>query len=194
MRAITSIVYVVDVEATCWETSEERGDRPNEIIEIGICKLNLRTAQVSDVSSYLVKPKFTEVSPFCTELTGWRPEDLVDAASMAETLRAIRADYALDRDNLWFSFGEYDRVKLSSIPGEKGGVLDLYGIDRHSNPFAQMKHFNVKTLMMLREHLDKGLGMNRALKYYGLTLDGRHHNGADDAANIAKIVLKVLAK
>ena len=47
--------------------------------------------------------------------------------------------------------------------------------------------------MALKEGLSKEMGMERALKYYGMTLDGRHHNGADDAANIAKIVSRVLS-
>ena len=193
MRANTREVFVVDVEATCWETPEQQGDRPNEVIEIGICRLNMQTGIVTDVSSYVVTPQFTKISPFCTQLTGWTQEAVDQGGAMGPTLASIQRDYDLDRNSLWFSFGEYDRVKLSSIPGEKGGLHDLYNIDRHQNPFAQMKHFNIKTLMMLRERLSKGLGMDRALKYYGMTLEGRHHNGADDAANIAKIVHRVLS-
>jgi inhibitor of KinA sporulation pathway (predicted exonuclease) len=37
------------------------------------------------------------------------------------------------------------------------------------------------------------MGMDRMLQHIGEKLEGRHHNGADDAANIAKIVRKVLA-
>ena len=187
-----SRVIVVDVEATCWETREEQGDRPNEIIEIGICVLDRREG-IKDVSSYLVRPKFTEISPFCTELTGWKQEDVADAADMRSTLLAIRADYQLSAENIWFSYGEYDRIKLTSQQGVRGGVGELYGIERHANPFDQMRHFNVKTLMALKEGLNKELGMDRALQYYGETLEGRHHNGADDAANIAKIVRRVLS-
>lgn len=193
MGAALDRIFVVDVEATCWETREEQGSMPNEVIEIGICELN-KAKGIIDVSSYVIRPKFTKVSPFCTTLTGWTQEAVDEGADMASTLLAIRNDYRITKDNLWFSFGEYDRVKLSSNVGEKGGVFELYGIRREDNPFAQMRaHFNVKTLMALKEGLAKEMGMDRALKYYGLTLDGRHHNGADDAANIAKIVTKVLS-
>ena len=193
MRADTSKVVIVDVEATCWDTEEEKAKFPNEIIEIGICMLDMKTGDIRDKKSYRVQPVFTTVSPFCTQLTGWKQEDLVGAPNLPYVLETIRDDYRLGRDNLWFSFGEYDRVKLSSTIGEKGGVLDLYGIERHENIFAQMKHFNIKTLMMLRERLTKGMSMDRSLKYYGLELEGRHHNGADDAYNIAKIVHRVLS-
>ena len=194
MGANLSKIFVVDIEATCWETREEQGDRPNEIIEIGICEIDKQRG-IQNVCSYVIKPLYTQVSPFCTQLTGWTQQDVDEGADMISTLKAIESDFGITKDHVWFSFGEYDRVKLSSELGQRGGLRDLYGIDRRDNCFAQMRgHFNVKTLMALREGLNREMGMERALNYYGLTLEGRHHNGADDAANIAKIVMKVLQK
>jgi len=193
MGAALDRVFIVDLEATCWETREEQGSMPNEIIEIGICVLD-KIKGVQDVSSYVVKPSRTKVSPFCTQLTGWTQEAVDEGADILSTIEQIEKDYEITKDNVWFSFGEYDRVKLSSREGERGGLYELYGIQRHQNIFDRMRaHFNVKTLMALKEGLAKEIGMERALKFYGLTLDGRHHNGADDAANIAKIVMKVLS-
>lgn len=191
MGADLSRVFVVDVEATCWETREEQGSQPNEVIEIGICVLDKQKG-IIDVSSYVVKPVYTKVSPFCTQLTGWTQEAVDEGASMLNTLLAIREDYKITKDNVWFSFGEYDRIKLASVG--RASVGELYRIPHNDNPFAQMRaHYNIKTLMALKEGLAKEMGMDRALKFYGMTLDGRHHNGADDAANIAKIVSRVLS-
>lgn len=193
MGAALDRVFVIDVEATCWETREEQGNRPNEVIEIGICELNKVTGIV-DVSSYIVKPQFTTVSPFCTQLTGWTQEQVDEGASLAVTLKQIGIDYKMTPDHVWFSFGEYDRVKLCSDPGLRASAFSLYGIERRDNPIAQLRaHFNVKTLMALKEGLNKEMSMDRALRFYGETLDGRHHNGADDAMNIAKIVRRVLS-
>jgi inhibitor of KinA sporulation pathway (predicted exonuclease) len=36
------------------------------------------------------------------------------------------------------------------------------------------------------------MGMARALAHAGLPLEGRHHNGADDAWNIAALVLTLV--
>lgn len=193
MRAETRHVFVVDVESTCWETEAEQGSMPNEVIEIGICRLDMKTGAITEKGSYRVSPQRSTISEFCTRLTGWTADMIAGAPTMPYVLSNIQRDYRLGRDNLWFSFGEYDRVKLSSTPGEKGGVHHLYGIEYSQNPFAQMKHFNVKTLMMLKERLAKGMSMDRSLTYYGLQLEGRHHNGADDAYNIAKIVHRVLS-
>lgn len=192
MGAVLDRVFVVDIEATCWETREEQGNQPNEIIEIGICELT-RANGVQNVSSYVVRPGRTKVSKFCTELTGWTQEDVDGGADILTTIQQIGDDYGFTKDHIWCSFGEYDRIKLSSREGERGGLHHLYGITRDQNPFDQLRsHFNVKTLMALRENLSKELGMARALAHYGLKLEGRHHNGADDAANIARILMKVL--
>lgn len=191
MATLLDRVLVVDVEATCWETREEQGDRPNEVIEIGIAELVVATGEVRDVFSYIVKPKFTTVSPFCTQLTGWTQEEVNEGADIGSVIAAIKHDYHLDKDNVWCSYGEYDRVKLGSLGG--GSLKALYGIERHHNIFAQMRHFNVKTLFALKHKLKREIGMDRALALVGETLEGRHHNGADDAANIAKLVRCVLA-
>lgn len=193
MGANLSKIFVVDVEATCWETRDEQGAQPNEIIEIGICEIH-RVGGVQNVSSYIVKPRFTKVSPFCTQLTGWTQEEVDEGADLGTTLKQIREDYGMTKDHVWFSYGEYDRHKLSSDVAHKGGAWDLYNIRYADNPFAQMRaHYNAKTLMALKEVLTKEMGMDRALAHYGLKLEGRHHNGADDAANIAKIVMKILS-
>ena len=179
-------ILVVDAEATCWETREEQGDRPNEIIEIGICDLDLRTGSCSQPMSYLIKPRFTEVSAFCTQLTGWTKEQIAEGGDIGDTLKAIKQDYGIDRDTLWCSYGEFDRIKLAT--DGRASVNGLYGIHRNDNPFAQMRiHLNIKTLFALKKGLRSEVGMDKALRIAGLKLEGRHHNGADDAFNIAKL-------
>ena len=190
MGAVLDRVFVVDVEATCWETREQQGDQPNELIEVGVCVLNVKAGTIDDISSYIIKPKFTSCSAFCTQLTGWKDSDLVDGAGAVETIRAIEADYGMTKDHVWFSCGEYDKVKL----GTRGRAsLSMYGAQPGSSIFDKMRHVNVKTLFALKHKLNKEMGMARMLKHIGEKLEGRHHNGADDAANIAKIVRHVLS-
>lgn len=198
MGANLNSLIICDIESTCWNTPEEQGSKPNEVIEIGICVLNLKPTSekttISDKRSYPVKPKFTEVSEFCTSLTGWTQAEIDKAPPIEEVLKQIASDYGVTKNHIWCSYGEYDRVKLSSAPNQQGGLFDLYHIVHDSNPFAQFRaHYNVKTLMALKERLPRELGMARALAYYGIELEGRHHNGADDAFNIAKILARVLA-
>lgn len=193
MGASLDRLVCVDIEATCWETKEEQGNRPNEIIEIGICALNLRTGDISTPDSYVVKPRFTEVSPFCTQLTGWTPEKVAEGGDIGDTLKIIGADYSLDRDTLWCSYGEFDRIKLAS--DGKASVQGLYGIHRSDNPFSRLRsHLNLKTIFAIRAGLQKEVGLDKAFNIAGLKMVGRHHNGADDAYNIARLAWDVLRR
>jgi inhibitor of KinA sporulation pathway (predicted exonuclease) len=191
MGAELNWVFVVDVEATCWETKEEQGTQPNELIEVGICVLELKTGKILDPSGYVIKPRFTKVSPFCTKLTGWTQADVDDAVDVVPTIMQIEQDYGITKNHVWFSCGEYDRLKLScSGPGSLG---HLYGVTRDVNPFERMRsHVNIKTLFAMKHKLTREKGMEGMLNILGEKLEGRHHNGMDDACNIAKIVRHVL--
>jgi inhibitor of KinA sporulation pathway (predicted exonuclease) len=192
MGANLTRVLVVDVEATCWETMDEQGTMPNEIIEIGICELNPRTGIISNGSSYVVKPRFSPVSAFCTTLTGWTQEAVDGGRDIMDTIQLVKSDYGLTSNHVWFSCGEYDRIKLGSAGG--GSLKALYGIERLQNPFALLRaHYNIKTLFALKFKLNKEMGMARMLAHIKEPLDGRHHNGLADALNIAKLVRAVLS-
>jgi inhibitor of KinA sporulation pathway (predicted exonuclease) len=187
-------ILVVDIESTCWETPEEQGNKPMEVIEIGVCELRVKSREIVNKQSFPVRPQFTSVSPFCEKLTGWTQAEVEKAPPIDAVLLEIQKAYGITKHHVWTSFGEYDRVKLSSDRDQEGGLFKLYNIERENNPFSFMRaHYNIKTLMALKEGLDRELGMARALNFYGEKLEGRHHNGADDAYNIAKIVRRVLS-
>jgi len=56
-------ILVIDVEATCWET-EPPEDQESEIIEIGICPLDVAAGDRLEKQSILVKPEKSTVSAF----------------------------------------------------------------------------------------------------------------------------------
>jgi inhibitor of KinA sporulation pathway (predicted exonuclease) len=187
-------IYCVDLEGTCFSTPEEQGIQWNEIIEIGIVKLHLKSGEITDKHSYAVRPQHSTVSAFCTELTGWTQEKINEADTIDEVLERLNDELKPTKDDIWVSFGEYDRLMLSSDPAHSSGVFAKYSITRAQNPFARMRaHINIKTVMAMKEKFSQELGMARALKFYGEELEGQHHSGADDAYNIAKIVRHVLS-
>lgn len=177
-RELDSIL-VVDVEATCWE-----GDAPdgqvNEIIEVGLCILDLETLERSGKRSILVRPERSSVSPFCTELTSLKPEDVADAPSFAEACKALRREHR-SRERLWASYGDYDRRQFERQCRERGVGY----------PFGP-SHLNAKTLFALAAGLQREVGMAAALARLGLPLEGRHHRGDDDAWNIAAVLAATL--
>jgi inhibitor of KinA sporulation pathway (predicted exonuclease) len=61
-------ILIIDVEATCWDGANPPG-MENDIIEVGVCLLNVQTGELSNSKGILVKPERSTVSSFCTELT-----------------------------------------------------------------------------------------------------------------------------
>ena len=203
MGANLNTTYVVDVEATCWDTQNgEQAEGPNEVIEIGIVALDIKTLNVTKKGSYPVRPRFTKVSPFCTQLTGWTQQDVDRAPDIVDVLRTIAIDFGITRNHVWWSGGEYDRIKLSSDPNVLAGLGNLYddigeawlrGVDE--NPFSFMRaHCNIKTLLAMKMGWKREKGLASSLAAIGAVLEGRHHNGADDALNTAKLVARLLRK
>lgn len=186
-----SKVLVVDVEATCWENDAERNGQPNEIIEIGICQLDVPTRQLDKIDSIVVKPTLSTVSKFCENLTGWTQADVDGGMSIKEAIQLINDEYRPAPKQAWFSCGIYDKKMLTSTSRFHG--IGNY-VPLEMNPFDKMQHFNVKTLFALKHRLKREMGLEGMLKYLNLEMEGRHHNGADDAKNISKIVLNILGR
>jgi len=70
------IALVIDLEATCWRGRPPEG-MYNEIIEIGITGVDYRTKEIKFKDTIVVKPKFSDISEFCTELTSI-DQELID--------------------------------------------------------------------------------------------------------------------
>jgi inhibitor of KinA sporulation pathway (predicted exonuclease) len=190
-------ILVVDVEALCWHNDDRENWPPvlyKEIIEIGAVVYDVKTGGVSQQLSILVKPRFGKVSKFCTELTGWTQEDVDSGLDIQEALDLCRKEFKMDDQTIWASYGEYDR-KMLGTAGRQGDLRSLYNTaDKSiSSPFqAARTHINVKTLFALKNKLNKEIGLDGALKYLGKPFQGRHHNGGDDALNIATVLRSCL--
>jgi inhibitor of KinA sporulation pathway (predicted exonuclease) len=176
-------VVVIDVESTCWEKNEERPrGAMSEIIEVGVCLLDVRTLERSDKASIIVRPLSSKVSPYCTELTG-HTQAAVDAGiSFPEAMNVLTNKYQIDRRG-WASYGDYDR-QMFMRDSQACGI---------TYPFS-LRHRNVKNQVSTDLGWEKEVGMDEALKRLGMSLDGRHHNGADDAMNIAKILAELMRR
>jgi inhibitor of KinA sporulation pathway (predicted exonuclease) len=167
-------VLVVDVEATCWEGTPPEG-QTNEIIEIGVCELDVLTTERVSKRSILVRPERSTVSPFCTELTTLTQDQVDQGVTFVEACRLLRKDFGA-KDRVWASYGDYDRKQF-----ERQGTY----------PFGP-RHVNVKTLFALTRALPREVGMAQAMELAGLPLEGTHHRGDDDAWNIAALFGTIL--
>jgi inhibitor of KinA sporulation pathway (predicted exonuclease) len=173
-------ILVVDIEATCWDTANPEG-MENDIIEIGICLLNIQTGEISENHGILVKPERSEISAFCTELTTITPE-MIEGQGIyfKEACRILKNQYS-SQSRAWASFGAYDMKQFQ----RQCAAMSI------GYPFGP-SHINVKTLFALKKKLDHEEGMSEALALLDIPLEGTHHRGIDDANNIAKILRWIL--
>jgi len=174
-------VIIIDIEATCWEGNSPPPGQENEIIEIGICPLELSTCRRLEKRSLLVRPERSEISPFCTQLTTISPEMVAGAMTFAEACEILRKEYDT-RNRLWASFGDYDRNQFQR-------QCESFKVPY---PFGT-SHLNVKTLFAVLRGLPHEVGMDGAIRMMGRELEGTHHRGHDDAWNIAGILAEILA-
>ncbi len=171
-------IIVVDVEATCWEGKNPEG-QPNEIIEIGICILDVKTLERVGKEGMMVKPQLSQISPFCTELTTITPADVANGLSLREAGEILRTKYK-SKSCTWASYGDYDRRQF-----ERECIAKEIAY-----PFGTA-HINVKNLLALTKAWNREIGMAGALEKLKLPLEGTHHRGVDDAWNIAAILAAI---
>ena len=174
------MLNVVDVEATCWRGASPR-DQTSEIIEIGLCVVDLVGRRRVARDRILVRPVRSRVSAFCTELTGLTQAEVDDGVSLAEAC-ALLADRHQANTRAWASWGDYDRRQFER---QCASAEVPY-------PFGD-RHINAKAVFAQAYDLQRQMGMASALRHVDLPLEGRHHNGADDAWNIGALVLHTLA-
>jgi len=179
MASDLSKIIIVDVESTCWEGNPPEG-QASDIIEVGICLLDVKTGEITESNGIIVKPSRSSVSPFCTQLTTITQEMVDAGVTFKEACTTIREKYS-GHQRAWASYGAYDFNMF------KNQCADL----SVGYPFGP-SHINVKTLFALKKKLARETGMAGALGMLDIPLEGTHHRGVDDAKNIAKVLWWVL--
>lgn len=179
-RKLDSVI-MVDLEATCWTNKEEQGEQVSEIIEIGACMLNMSTGLPERKASYLIRPRLSTISKFCTELTTITPELIKqEGIPFPDAINKFKKEFGPSQ-RTWASWGYYDKAEIERE------------CRRHSIKYPMGRnHINAKNLYALKHGLNKELGMVKALEHAGIKLEGTHHRGADDAWNCAKLLWTVL--
>lgn len=178
-----NLVNVIDVEATCYPDRIFPEGETQEIIEVGIAVVDLRARKIVDNHSLPIKPMFSKVSPFCTQLTGWTQEELdLIGMSYQEAAEILKSRFD-SRNRLWLSQGNADvhffqkETKLTGVP----------------YPFGT-EHMNIAALTAILTGRSKQLGLKKALRLFNLPLEGTHHRAKDDAANSARQLLEIVER
>ena len=160
MPRLLDQILVVDVESTCWD-GQPPPDQISEIIEIGLCAVDVATLTRVERRSILVRPARSTVSPFCTQLTTLTQAEVDAGIPLAEACRLLSQDYRSGQ-RLWASYGDYDRQQFERNCAD-------YGIPYPFGP----GHLNVKTLAAVTHGWTREPGMSEALASSGSPA-GRH--------------------
>lgn len=174
-------VLVIDVESTCWDTRPPRG-QISEIIEIGICVVDVRAMERRERRTLMVRPQLSEISPFCTQLTTITPEMVADAPPLSDAIRILQQDYN-PSERLFASWGDYDR-------GQFQRNCESYRLEYPFGP----THLNIKNLFAIGLGLPREIGVDAACEHVGIPFEGTHHRGGDDAWNIAGLFCWLLRR
>jgi inhibitor of KinA sporulation pathway (predicted exonuclease) len=172
---------VVDLEATCWGGNPPPGE-VSDIIEIGLCELNLATLTIERPEGVLIKPSRSTISHFCTSLTSISEQTLKGAKDFNSAMNYIVNKYSPQR-RIWTAWGEFDRIRLQSECTEKGATF----------PFGP-KFINAKSLFSVFYGYTKEKGLAKALKASELQFDGTPHRGVDDARNTARLLARMIER
>jgi len=142
----------------------------------GIVEFNLLSGSISSKVSHNIRPQYSEVSEFCTELTGITPEELEGEKNFSQVYDMIKERFPHLKNYTWASYGDYDRKHLKEMS------------DLHKIPyFFGRTHINIKNLFALKWRLSKEVGLRKALKILDKELVGQHHIALDDALNTTEI-------
>lgn len=176
MSRILDKILVVDIESTCWEGGYPQRGQMSEIIEVGICCLDINHLRREDRCSIMVKPMKSHINEFCTQLTSITPDMVEHSKPLANACAILEKEYD-SRQRMWASWGDYDRGQFQRNCKE-------YGL---RYPFGPT-HLNVKTLFSITLGLNRKMDLDEAFRHLGWELDGPLHRGVDDAWNTAKVL------
>lgn len=185
---------VIDFEATC----QREGVIPNqEIIEFPCVFVNSETLLPEFEFATYVRPEHNaDLTAFCTELTGIEQHQVADAPRFSDALCSL-VDFCTERGLdiyrtgtgaplVCVTCGNWDL--LTMLPAQC-----LLTGDRA--PACLREWINVKAVAdaVRGPRLRSTRSMPDMLDSLGLELVGRHHSGIDDARNIARILVALIA-
>ena len=172
---------VIDIEATCWRGVPPKG-MENEILEIGVAVVDVANAKVKTSESIIVKPKYSQVSKFCTKLTGITKEEAAKGVRFNTACRKLREKYN-GRRMAWGSWGDFDhRIINEQCERRK---LDV--------PVSK-QYMNIRVLYSLFFQQEQGLGLKTAMQHSNIDPVGREHDGEYDAINCARLLCELLKR
>ena len=173
-------IIVVDLEATCWDMPAEQAKLTSEIIEVGVCVLNIFTGEITKSAGLIVKTRQSKISPFCENLTSIT-QVMVDAGMKFEkAMKILKMEYG-SSSRAMAGYGNYDQNMMTRQ------CLN-YAI---TPPFGPT-YLNISEQVSFKLKTNGRLGLEGALAGFGLSFEARPHRGVDDAVQAARVRWEII--
>ena len=176
---ITTALYL-DLEMNCSdELQPSRNKSDPEIIEIGICRLDVPTLRIAHETNYLVRPLHLDISLRCTSITGLTRDDLKSAPSLKEVLASVRRDWPAHAT--CFAWGR------------DGDILER-ACKKHHLDMPFRRFFDLSQIVRSALLLEQQPGVHSAMELLGVSADGGAHMAVIDARNTARIHAELIRR
>ncbi|XP_078074789.1 ERI1 exoribonuclease 3-like [Mustelus asterias] len=179
---------VLDFEATC----DKQLMQPQEIIEFPILKLHGRTLEIeSEFHMYVQPVVHSELTPFCTELTGIVQSMVDGKPKLQQVLQMVddwmRKEGLLDPkvNSIFVTCGDWDLKTM--LPGQ----CQCLGLPV---PDYFKKWINLKKAYSFAMGKYPKNGLPLMIEGLNLQHIGKLHRGIDDCKNIANIMKELARK
>lgn len=167
---------VVDLEGTCGDDGSIPTDE-TETIEIGAVITDDNGLELAAYSTLVQPVLHPQLTVFCTSLTGITQDDVNHAPCfpLAYFNFTSWAEMYLGGAFTFCSWGPYDWQQIQSdCRQHQVTILPI------------TEHFDVSS--MFTKRYGKRRAHRGAMVHLGITPEGRHHRGLDDARNVAKVL------
>ncbi len=173
-------IVIFDLEATCWE-GRENFHKYREVIALGACILDLKTLEISSKFNVVCKPIRSEISDYCTRITGITKEQAENGEDFGDMCKSVMKE-----------------LNSKSIPCAAWGNDDekMYSECREKQcryPFSN-EYLNISLLYSLVMGKPYNNGLERSLAELGIKFVGEKHDPFWDAYNAAIVLKHIVEK
>ncbi|KAJ3654165.1 hypothetical protein Zmor_013375 [Zophobas morio] len=191
-------LFVIDFEATCWESADRKTKCP-EIIEFPAVLYDVKNGEIVDeFQEYVMPTENPKLSDFCTQLTGIQ-QNQVDTGVPLSTCLFLFMKWVNEKKKLYgMEFPNSDDKAEKTCAFATWSDWDL-GIcfknecNRKRLTYAKIFRKWIDIRHLYKFYFKKPFnGLSGALSELGLTFEGKEHCGLHDARNTAKLVGRMI--
>lgn len=153
----------------------------NEIIQVGAVLLDEEYEVIGRINQY-VHPEYGVIDNFISNLTGIQNSQVKHAPSLKEVLTHM-IDWVGEREYKVYAWSDSDYCQLQHE------ILCKNLTDSKIESFMDAERWiDYQEVFGKRFEFLRAISLKEALMYCDIDVDGRLHDGLDDAANTAKLI------